>query len=233
VLAFTDADCEPAPGWLAAGLKALARADIVQGRVLPAAASGPFDRTLGVTSEYGLYETANLFARRDVFERIGGFEPVLGIGAETHPFGEDAWFVWRAKRAGALTAFAHDALVYHSVFPRGIGAFVAEQARSRYFPALVAMIPELRRHFLLQRLFLSADSAWFDLLAAGLVATAVSRRRLPALAALSAYAAHLEREARRWPLRARPRACCGRIAADAVTFASLVRGSIAARTLVL
>src|ERR1700722_6431155 len=41
VLAFTDADCEPAPGWLTAGLRALEGADIVQGKVLPRERHGP------------------------------------------------------------------------------------------------------------------------------------------------------------------------------------------------
>jgi len=41
VLAFTDADCVPAPGWLRAALGAMADADIAQGPVLPAAPAAP------------------------------------------------------------------------------------------------------------------------------------------------------------------------------------------------
>src|SRR3954453_11117240 len=33
LIAFTDADCVPAPGWLRAGVTALELADLVQGRV--------------------------------------------------------------------------------------------------------------------------------------------------------------------------------------------------------
>jgi hypothetical protein len=66
-----------------------------------------------------------------------------------------------------------------------------------------------------------------------MLASAVSRRRLPALAALSAYVAHVGARARRGPLRTRVQLAGGRIAADAVTFAALVRGSVTARSLVL
>ncbi len=232
-LAFTDADCEPAPDWLAAGLRALDRAEIVQGRVIPSAAAGPFDRTLGVSGESGLYETANLFVRRDVFDRVGGFEPVLKLGDRERPFGEDAWFVWRARRTGARTAFASDALVRHGVFGRGPRAYVAERARSRYFPALVGMIPELREQFLAHRVFLTVDSARFAVAVAGLAASAVTRRRVPAIVAGATYVAHVERAARRWPVRDRPRVAATRLAADAVTFVALLRGSVAARSLVL
>src|SRR5437764_854251 len=48
VLAFTDADCFPTPGWLAAGLAALEGADLVQGAVERQAPDGRIrlDRTL-------------------------------------------------------------------------------------------------------------------------------------------------------------------------------------------
>jgi hypothetical protein len=75
-LAFCDADCYPTKGWLAAGVRALEHAELVQGKVVPEpeVAMGPFDRSLWVTSSVGLWETANLFVTRDLFERVGGFE---------------------------------------------------------------------------------------------------------------------------------------------------------------
>ena len=75
VLAFTDADCFPTAGWLAAGLRALAGADLVQGRVDPdpSVRRTPFDRTLAVAGDGGFYQTANLFVRREIFEAVGGF----------------------------------------------------------------------------------------------------------------------------------------------------------------
>jgi glycosyltransferase involved in cell wall biosynthesis len=228
-LAFTDADCEPEPGWLAAGLLALEHADIVQGRVLPVRPPGPFDRTVWVSHEYGLYETANLFVRRETFDRAGGFLPVLEPDQrDAHPFGEDAWFVWRAKRAGAETAFADDAVVRHAVFERSAREYVAERARTRLFPPLVALIPELRETFLHRRVFLSPDSARFDLALASAMTGVLSRRAAIVAIGAAPYAIRVAREAG-WTAR-----LVGvRVASDALTFVSLVRGSVAARTPVL
>jgi cellulose synthase/poly-beta-1,6-N-acetylglucosamine synthase-like glycosyltransferase len=246
VLAFTDGDCEPVPQWLSAGLQAISNADLVQGKVVPAGPAGPFDRTLSVAGEYGLYETANLFVRREVFDRLGGFErvvaletgelaagaPGLGSGSDTRPFGEDAWFAWRAKRDGARTTFSEQSLVRHAVVQRGPLEFITECARRRYFPPLVALIPELRDQFLHRRWFLSPSSMRFDLALAGVALALASSRRAPALAA-APYLATLMRQTRRWPLGQRAQVLATIAAADAVTFAGLLRGSIHARAPVL
>ena len=153
VLAFTDADCYPAPDWLRRGLEAIDGADLVQGRVIadPGSAHGPFDRSVTVDGERGLYETANLIVRRPLFEELGGFEDWLParIGK---PLAEDLWLGWRARRAGARTAYAERALVHHAVFERGPADYVAERARLVYFPAIAAKMPELRDDVLLAAL---------------------------------------------------------------------------------
>ena len=79
LIAFTDADCVPAPGWLRAGVDALDGSDLVQGRVEPEpdVPVGPFDHVITVREETGLYETANLFVRREWFDRVGGFKPFI------------------------------------------------------------------------------------------------------------------------------------------------------------
>jgi glycosyltransferase involved in cell wall biosynthesis len=234
ILAFTDADCAPDPGWLAAGVRALEAAEIVQGAVRPRRTPRPFERTLSVTSEYGTYETASLFVRRATFEAAGGFQPVLEhAGHRTRPFGEDTWFVWRARRAGARTRFAAEAIVEHEVFARTAREFIAERARCRYFPPLVALVPELRGPFLHRRWFLSPASLRFDLALAGLVAGGLRGRRRWAALGLGLYLAPLAAEPRRLAPEDRWRVPAARLAADAVTFAALLRGSIDARTLVL
>jgi glycosyltransferase involved in cell wall biosynthesis len=224
-LAFTDADCVPERGWLAAGLAALGTAELVQGRVLPpdGAAIGPYDRFIWVDGEHGLYETANLLVRRELFERLGGFESVL-VPRRGIELGEDVWLGWRARRAGAATTFAADALVRHAVFFRGPGAYVAERARLRFFPELAARIPELRDGFLHRRVFLSPRSARFDLAAAGVLGAMATRRPIALLAALP-YACALR--------AARPRAALVEIAADAVGAAALLYGSVRTRSPVL
>jgi glycosyltransferase involved in cell wall biosynthesis len=229
VLAFTDSDCEPTPGWLAAGRSALADADIVQGKVLPISNHGPFDRTLAVVAEEGLYETANLFVRHQTFDRVGGFTAIPGLPVA---FGEDTSFVWRAKRLGARTVFAGDALVHHAVVPRGIRAYVHELRRRAYFPELVAHVPELRRTFLHHRLFLTPASLRFDVAVAGL-AVAVARRRPAAMLATVPYAAGVLAQAGKYPPEYRRRLIAGFIAGDAVSFGVLALGSVRARRLVI
>jgi glycosyltransferase involved in cell wall biosynthesis len=223
-LAFTDADCAPTPGWLAAGLAALRSADLVQGRVTPppGVRVGPYDRHITVLSEYGLYETANLFVRRELFERLGGFESIL-VPSAGKELGEDVWLGWRARRAGARTAFADDALVHHAVFPRGPGGYVAERWRVRFFPELVRRIPELRDSFCYRRLFLSARSARFDLALLGLGAAAATRRAAPLLLA-APYARTAARRRERHVMLAD-------VAADCVSAAALLLGSVRSRSL--
>jgi len=232
LLAFTDADCYPTAGWLAAGVAALGEADLVQGRVLPdpAAVMGPFDRSLFVTRDAGLWETANLFMTRELFDRAGGFEDWLVL-PDGRPMGEDVWLGWRAKRLGARSAFCAGALTHHAVFPRGGRAFVAEYRRRGAFPEIVARVPELRETFLHRRGFLDARSAAFDAALVGAVGALVTRRAWPAAAALP----YLRKLAARSVLHRgnRARVAAADVAADAVGAWALARGSAAARSLVL
>jgi len=231
-LAFTDSDCFATAAWLEQGLRALAGSDLVQGAVAPdpTVVLGPWDRTLWVERETGLYETANLFVRREMFERVGGFEvwlePTIG-----KPIAEDMWFGWRARRAGARSAFCREALVHHAVFPRGAIGFLDERRRHQYFPAMAAKMPELRAQFFAGRLFLSPRSAAFDAALAGACFAAATRSRWPLVAA-APYARVLLREAPVYRRRA-PLVVAVRAAGDAVTLFSLIKGTIRWRSLVL
>jgi glycosyltransferase involved in cell wall biosynthesis len=234
LLAFVDADCEPAPGWLAAGVRALQDADLVQGGVRepPDSAVGPYDRGIWVRDESQLFETANLMVRRELFERIGGFEswlrPRRGI-----ELGEDVWFGWRARRAGARIAFSGEALVHHAVHTRGPGGWVGERARLRFFPAMAERIPELREAFFYRRWFLSSRSAAFDLALGAAVYGIARRRAAPVALAAVPYARLLVRDARRWGWRRAPAIAVVRVIGDAVGAGALVAGSVRARSLLL
>lgn len=225
VLAFTDADCIPEPGWLQAALDALEDADLVQGKVLPpeGVAVGPYDRFIAVVSEYGLYETANLVVRRELFERLGGFESILTPRGGGKELGEDVWLGWRARRSGARVAFSDAALVRHAVFPRAPRDYVAEQARVRFFPELVRRIPELRERFLHRRVFLNRRTEKLDLALAGVLLAALAGRRAALLLVLP-YARDL---------RSQRAAAHVQLAADLVTAAALAYGSARARSPVL
>ncbi|MDQ6804744.1 MAG: hypothetical protein M3065_07205, partial [Actinomycetota bacterium] len=222
--------CRPTPRWLAAGVAALREADLVLGetRPRPDRPLGPFDRTLSVIGCSPLFESANLFVRRDLFERIGGFQSWLGPrrGKE---LGEDVWFGWRARRAGARIAASGEALVHHEVWPRTASAFVAERWRLRFFPALVRRVPELRQELLYRRVFLNYRTARFDAALLGLIAAAAARQPVLAAAAMP-YARTLSFDLCE-PDGART--ALARTAADAVGLAAMLAGSVRYRALLV
>lgn len=120
VIAFTDADCLPAPGWLEAGTAALDRdaADLVGGAitVFPEEASHPRAAELyemkhafpqqTYVQELGFAATANLLVRRSVFEAVGPFREDLRSGG-------DLEFGRRATSAGFRIVFEPEAVVAH------------------------------------------------------------------------------------------------------------------------
>ena len=213
LLAFTDADCFPEPDWLARGAAALDHADLVQGAVLPERPPGPFDRTVSVRHAHGLFETANLLCRRELFVKLGGFEERWLVPEDGKELGEDVLLGWKARRAGAGVTFAPEAVVRHAVFPRSAHAFVAERARLAAFPALADRIPELRSTVFHRRWFLSERSMRFDAALAGL-ATGQPLLAVP-------YLGRVARDAR----REGGRAAAARAIADAASLGALVRGS--------
>jgi glycosyltransferase involved in cell wall biosynthesis len=231
LIAFTDADCIPDPGWLRAGVAALAEHDLVQGRVDAAGPVGPWDRTVYVDRLSLLFETANLFVRRELFEAIGGFEPWLAP-RRSKELAEDVWLGWRARRAGARIGFAPEARVRHAVFPRGPGGWIAERARVRFFPAIVARVPEMRDEWLYRRVFLSRDTARFDLALAGVAAALVTRRPAPLLATMP-YARAVVRWGAPLGRRRLPARIAARVARDTVGAGALLAGSVRHRTPVL
>jgi glycosyltransferase involved in cell wall biosynthesis len=93
-LAFVDSDCRPEPGWLSAGWAALERFDFVGGRV-DVAVDDPARRTPVEAFEtvfafrFKHYietkkftGTGNLFAKREVFDAVGGFLPQVSEDVE-------------------------------------------------------------------------------------------------------------------------------------------------------
>ncbi|WP_312162795.1 glycosyltransferase [Phenylobacterium sp.] len=116
VLAFTDADCIPAPDWLDQGLAALAHNDFVGGgmRVLvddERTVTGPeafelvfaFDNRAYVERK-AFTVTANLFCPAPLFRQVGGFR--VGVS-------EDLEWSHRARDAGFRIGYAPAALVSH------------------------------------------------------------------------------------------------------------------------
>src|SRR5436305_877860 len=114
LIAFTDDDCVPSPGWLAALVAAAGPDTVVQGPVQPIPSErrrlGPFSRSLWVDRLGPWYQAANVLYPRELLERLGGFD------SETFPFaGEDCDLAWRALEDGAEAVWAPDARVHHAV----------------------------------------------------------------------------------------------------------------------
>ena len=126
VVVFTDDDCTAEPGWLTRLVAGADHADIVQGRTIPDPTeldqTGPFSRTLTIEHEDGFYQTCNIAYRRHVLEEAGGFDEAFRFAA-----GEDTDLAWRAREAGAKTAFLDDAVVRHTVRP---SSFLRRSGRS-------------------------------------------------------------------------------------------------------
>jgi glycosyltransferase involved in cell wall biosynthesis len=230
LIAFTDADCVPARGWLRAGVEALAYADLVQGRVEPepGVPVGPFDHVITVREETGLYETANLFVRREWFDRVGGFRAFIDP-SQGH-FGEDLVFGWEVRRAGGRSAFAGDALVHHEVVKRPASAWIAERRRLRLFPEATRVVPELRSRWFLG-VFLSRRTAKLHLALAAFVLALVTRRPLLLLLALPYARATFRTDQwyRRWVLEQN----AAHLAGDLVGLLALLEGSARSKRVVL
>jgi glycosyltransferase involved in cell wall biosynthesis len=145
-IAFTDDDCVPQPQWLASLSRSLTSADIVQGRTLPDPSQrhnlGPFSRTLDVSYEDGYYQTCNIAYRREVLDRQGGFHEAFRF-----PAGEDTDLAWRAREAGATTAFDAAAEVHHDVPPSSFLGAVRDSWRWQSVALAVKRHPRLRQSF--------------------------------------------------------------------------------------
>jgi glycosyltransferase involved in cell wall biosynthesis len=117
LIAFTDDDCQAAPGWLAEMLAAAAAhpGAVLQGRVDPVPTEAhlitPFARTIRVHGDGPYYQTCNIAYPRDLLERLSGFDEA----AYARWGGEDTDLAYRAIEAGAPTAFAERAQVFHAV----------------------------------------------------------------------------------------------------------------------
>jgi len=149
VIAFLDSDCEAEPGWLEAGLAHFAneRVGVVQGRVIPdpRRRHRVFARSLSVPQESFIFESANVFYRREAFEQAGGFLPDMLPRARHTMGGEDVVLGWTVKRLGWVCRFEPAALVYHALIPATVWEWIVIK-QLFIWPRLVRIVPELRRH---------------------------------------------------------------------------------------
>jgi GT2 family glycosyltransferase len=134
IIAFTDDDCRPPADWVSAMLRVFEEdpeAAMVFGRVhlpesaLPhdyAASFEPRRRILEgkiPTPKGGFGIGANFAIRRCVLERLGGFDPLLGIGAPFFRAGEEVDLMIRALHAGYRVVNASECDVLHLGLRKG------------------------------------------------------------------------------------------------------------------
>ena len=225
LVAFTDDDCEATPGWAEALLEAAQRHPdaFLQGRVMPIPAEaesfGPFSYTVQIEELSRGFETANIVYPRDLLERLGGFDERFPKAA-----GEDTDLGWRALEAGADAVFVPEALTYHAVVQLGPRGMLERAMRWREVPRAYKRHPGLRRT-LLHNVFWSREHYWA---LRALIALLLPRRLWWLRWWLAApYVARLV-ERRSGPLLAP-----WIILHDAVEIATLLRGSLRHRTLVI
>jgi glycosyltransferase involved in cell wall biosynthesis/GT2 family glycosyltransferase len=116
VVAFTDDDCLPEPRWLEAAHARLRDGTLagLEGAVASDRDDGAAYRIVTNAAFAGFgFMTANLFVRRDVLDRIAGFDERFD---DPH-FREDTDLAWRALAHGPIP-FAADVRVVHPAHPR-------------------------------------------------------------------------------------------------------------------
>ena len=245
VVAFTDDDCTPQPGWLSGLLTELrAGADVVQGCTLPdptQQGEGLFSWAPEATRETGFYETCNLAYRRAVLDELDGFDEDFqrerrggaSGGGVPAMWGDDTDMGWRARGAGARTAFAESAVVWHDVKPGGLRDRLADLPRRGSAVLAVARHPELRRCYPLRWFAGRAHLEVVAGVAGGLAVLARPRSGL-AWAALAVPAASWlsHRVGDRHP-RAWPRIGSQLLVADVAEVAVMARASMRYRVVFL
>lgn len=172
IVAFTDDDCRPRPGWAAALAAAFERDPalvFVTGALSGAQIStddvdaGPWH---AVRDPMHLGHGANWACRRDAFLAVGGFDESMGPGARLRA-AEDHDLFWRLLRAGGSGTHVREAVVDHPswrgtrdlvrtewAYGIGTGALAMKARRLR------AHGPSLRTRLWDEGLVLAARLAW-------------------------------------------------------------------------
>ncbi|MCA1666136.1 MAG: glycosyltransferase family 2 protein [Thermomicrobia bacterium] len=150
IIAFTDDDCVPDPGWLREGTQAFdvcadhrhgGRVMGVCGRIIVPLSAAPTDYERDVAGlETAEFATANSFYRRDALEAVGGFDERFMAA-----WREDADLFFALLERGDRVACAPDAVVVHPVRPARWGVSIGQQRKSMYNALLYKKHPALYR----------------------------------------------------------------------------------------
>lgn len=151
IIAFTDDDCLPEPGWLRAGLAAFTEE--------VAAAWGALHMPIPLTPTdyerdaarlaHAPFVTANCFVRRDALAAVGGFDERF-----TAAWREDSDLFFSLLESRARVVHAPDAIVVHPIRPAPWGVSLRQQRKS-FFNALL-----YKKHPTLYRAHIQAAPPW-------------------------------------------------------------------------
>jgi GT2 family glycosyltransferase len=142
VIAFTDDDTIPFVDWLSEGLRAM-RPGVaaVSGRVKVPISNWPTDYERNVKRmESAEFVTANCFVRREMLERIGGFDERF-----TRAWREDSDLHFTLLEHGGAVVSAPQALVLHPVREARWGVSLREQRNMEFDALLYKKHPVLYR----------------------------------------------------------------------------------------
>jgi GT2 family glycosyltransferase len=126
-LAFVDDDCIPDGRWLGEIARAIPASDVIEGKtVCLGKTNHPLEEIVeNLTGD--LCWSCNLAIRRDLFERLGGFdEDFFEAG------GEDLEFAWRIRQMKLTVSYVPGALVYHPARRLPVSRWINRAFQSRW-----------------------------------------------------------------------------------------------------
>lgn len=177
IVAFTDSDCLPQPGWLRAGVAPFVddeQVGVVCGRTMP---EDPIDgarwpATIQVEELSWRFEAANLLFRREPFTESAGFDEIVGH------FWEDTAAGFAMMRDGWKVAFAADAVVLHDVTFPGFAWHLRRGWKQQNLAPVLVEYPEMREVVFWRRNFQRPRSALLVAFAIGLLLGPLRRSAL-------------------------------------------------------
>lgn len=142
IVAFTDDDCLPQPGWLINGLAAFTPGIIgVAGKIRMPLPPRPTDYELNAAGLEGAeFVTANCFYLKQALEKAGGFDERFRLA-----WREDSDLYFTLLQSGGQFARAESAVVVHPVRPGRWGVSLLQTKKNLYDALLYKKHPSLYR----------------------------------------------------------------------------------------
>jgi cellulose synthase/poly-beta-1,6-N-acetylglucosamine synthase-like glycosyltransferase len=143
VVAFTDDDTVPEPGWLAAGVFAMEQegADAAAGRIVMLLPDAPSDVELDAAQlQHAEFATANCFVRRAALARVGGFDERYALA-----WREDSDLHFALLDHGSTVIAVPSAVVAHPLRPFPFAAGLGMQRKVAYDVLLYRKYPGFYR----------------------------------------------------------------------------------------